>query len=93
MDMDLREDLVYLHVRELRGEADALRLARAARAARAATPWSRRRSLLRTAVGTGLVRAGLRLGGKPPVGASSGPVRMAGPLGPVPGPGLRRSGR
>ena len=62
--MDTREDLALLRVRELRAEAASRRLVREARAV---CRHSRRGSPLRTAVGMGLVRAGLRLGGKPPV--------------------------
>jgi hypothetical protein len=69
--MDTREDLALLHGRELRAEADERRLVREARDV---CRRSRGGSPLRSAVGTGLLRAGLRLGGKPP--------------GPVPGPGL-----
>jgi len=62
--MDTREDLALLHGRDLRAEAAERRLVREARTA---CPRSRRRSPLRTAIGTGLVRAGLRLGGHPPL--------------------------
>jgi hypothetical protein len=75
--MDTREDLALLHGRELRAEAAARRLVQEACAVGRRprrSRRSRRGSPLRTAVGTGLVRAVLRLGGKPP--------------GPVPGPGL-----
>jgi hypothetical protein len=65
--VDTREDLALLRGRELRAEAAERRLVREARAV---CPRSRRGSPLRTAVGTGLVRAGLRLGGRSPV---SGP--------------------
>ena len=64
MGVDTREDLALLRGRELRAEAATRRLVREARAA---CRRSRRRSPLRTAVGTGLVRAGLRLGGEPPL--------------------------
>src|SRR5216684_8783001 len=67
MGMDTREDLALLHGRELRAEAAERRLVREARAVGRRPRRSRRGSPLRTAVGTGLVRAGLRLGGKPPV--------------------------
>ena len=70
MGVDTREDLALLHGRELRAEAAERRLVREARAVYRCSPGSRRSrrgSPLRTAVGTGLVRAGLRLGGKPPV--------------------------
>jgi len=75
--MDTREDLALLHGRDLRAEAAERRLVREARAVGRRPRRlrrSRRGSALRAVVGTGLVRAGLRLGGKPPV--------------PVPGPGL-----
>jgi hypothetical protein len=72
--MDTREDLALLHGRELRAEADERRLVREARDVCRRSRGSRGGSPLRSAVGTGLLRAGLRLGGKPP--------------GPVPGPGL-----
>ena len=65
--MDTREDLALLHGRELRAEADERRLMREARGACRRPRRSRRRSPLRSAVGTGLVRAGLRLGGQPPI--------------------------
>ena len=74
MGVDTREDLALLRGRELRAEAATRRLVREARAA---CRRSRRRSPLRTAVGTGLVRAGLRLGGEPP----------------LPGPGVAVYGR
>jgi len=64
MGMDTREDLALLHGRELRAEAAALRMVRDARAVGRC---SRHRSPLRTAVGMGLVRAGMRLGGERPV--------------------------
>ena len=72
--MDTRGDLALLRGRELRAEAAGRRLVREARAV---CRRSRRGSPLRIFVGTGLVRAGLRLGGKPP----------------VPGPGLSFRGR
>ena len=65
--MDTREDLALLHGRDLRAEAAGRRLVREARAACRRPLLSRRGSPLRIVVGTGLVRAGLRLGGKPPV--------------------------
>ena len=73
--MDTREDLALLHGRELRADAAERRLVREARAVgRRAF----RASPLRTAVGMGLVRAGLRLGGKPP---APGPgVALRGPF-------------
>ena len=70
MGVDSREDPALLHGRELQAEAAELRLVREARAVYRCSPRSRRSrrgSPLRTAVGMGLVRAGLRLGGKPPV--------------------------
>jgi len=72
--MDIREDLALLHGRKLRADAAERRLVREARAVgRRAF----RASPLRTAVGMGLVRAGLRLGGKPP---APGPgVALRGP--------------
>ena len=78
--MDTRQDLALLRGGELRAEAAARRLVQEARARAVGRGprRSRRGSSLRTTVGTGLVRAGLRLGGKPPV--------------PVPGPGLSLRG-
>ena len=68
--MDTREDLALLHGRDLRADAAERRLVQEARAAcppSRRSRRSRRGGPLRTAVGTGLVRAGLRLGGKPPL--------------------------
>jgi hypothetical protein len=62
--VDIHEDLALLRGQDLRAEAASRRLVREARAV-CRRPL--RASPLRTAVGTGLVRAGLRLGGKPPV--------------------------
>jgi len=80
--MDTREDLALLRSRELQAEAAKLRLVREARAVYRCSPRSRRSrrgSPLRTAVGTGLVRAGLRLGGKPPVSVPGSGVALRGP--------------
>ncbi len=67
--MDMRDDLARLRGQELQADAARRRLVREARAG---TRRSRRRSPLRMAVGTGLVRAGLRLGGEAPVSAALG---------------------
>ena len=79
MGVDTREDLALLHGRELRAEAAERRLVREARAAYRCSRHSSRGSPLRTAVGTGLVRAGLRLGGKPPVSVPGSVVALRGP--------------
>jgi hypothetical protein len=68
--MDTREDLALLRGRELRADAAARRLARDARAS--VRPCS---GSLRTALGAGLVRAGLRLGGEPPVSSLGAAIR------------------
>jgi hypothetical protein len=75
--MDTRGDLALLHGRQLRADAAERRLVREARAVCRRPLGSRRGSPLRIAVGTGLVRAGLRLGGKAPASSVS-----------VPGPGV-----
>ena len=61
--MNLGEDLAHLRVEELLADAAARRLVREARAS---TKRRSRPSPLRTAVGTRLIRAGVRLGGEAP---------------------------
>ncbi|MEA2566679.1 MAG: hypothetical protein QOD49_1856 [Actinomycetota bacterium] len=68
MGVDTCGELALLRGRELREEAAARRLVREARAVSRSSCGG---SPLRTAVGTGLMRAGLRLGGKP---LASGPA-------------------
>jgi hypothetical protein len=66
--VDTCGELALLRGRELRAEAAAHRLVAEARAVSRSSCGG---GPLRTAVGTSLMRAGLRLGGKPPV---SGPA-------------------
>jgi hypothetical protein len=64
VEVDTHGDLALLRGQELRAQAAAHRLVREARAL---SRHPRRPSPLRTAVGTGLVRSGLRLAGEPMV--------------------------
>jgi hypothetical protein len=72
MGVDTRGELALLRGRELQAEAAAGRLVREARGL---SRLPGRPGPLRTAVGTALVRAGLRLGGKPSVSGSCAPVQ------------------
>lgn len=73
MGNDIRWDLARLHGEQLRVEAEGRRLARPAEPRVAA------RQPVRASLGTGLVRAGLRLGGQAPGGTArvAGPARAA----------------